>query len=42
MTEKSLAVQVEQDSEGLYTINSEDFGRLDALIIDYTNMAGSD
>ena len=42
MTEKSIAVQVEQNSEGLYAINSEDFGRLDALIIDYTNMASSD
>lgn len=42
MTEKSLSVQVEQNSEGLYTINSEDFSRLDALIIDYTNMATAD
>ena len=39
MTERSVSVQIEQDSEGLYTINSEDFARLDALIIDYTNMA---
>lgn len=39
MTERSVSVQIEQNSEGLYTINSEDFTRLDALIIDYTNMA---
>lgn len=39
MTERSVSVQIEQDSDGLYTINSEDFARLDALIIDYTNMA---
>ncbi len=42
MTEKSISVQIEQDSDGLYTINSDDFARLDALIIDYTNMAEAD
>lgn len=42
MTERSISVQIEQDSEGLYTINSEDFARLDELIIDYTNMATAD
>lgn len=39
MTEKSISVQVEQDEDGIYTINSEDFARLDALIVDYTNLA---
>ena len=42
MTEKSISVQVEQNSDGVYTMNSEDFGRLDELIIDYTNMATAD
>lgn len=42
MTEKSIVVQVEQNSDGLYTMNSDDFTRLDALIIDYTNMATAD
>lgn len=42
MTEKSISVQIEQNDEGLYTINSDDFARLDALIIDYTNMATAD
>lgn len=42
MTERSISVQIEQNSEGLYTINNEDFARLDALIIDYTNMATAD
>lgn len=42
MTERSVSVQIEQNSDGLYTINSEDFARLDALIIDYTNMATAD
>ena len=42
MTEKSITVQVEQNSEGLYAMNSDDFARLDALIIDYTNMATAD
>lgn len=38
MTEKSISILVEQNSEGLYTINNDDFARLDELIIDYTNM----
>ena len=42
MTEKSITVQVEQNSEGLYAINSDDFARLDELIIDYTNMAAEE
>ena len=42
MTEKSLSIQVEQNSEGLYTINSDDFARLDALVIDYTNMTAEE
>lgn len=42
MTEKSIVVQVEENSDHLYTINSDDFARLDALIIDYTNMATAD
>lgn len=42
MTEKSIVVQVEQNSNGLYSMNSDDFSRLDALIIDYTNMAATE
>lgn len=42
MTERSISVQVEQNSDGLYAINADDFSRLDALIIDYTNMATAD
>lgn len=39
MTEKSISVLIEQNDEGLYAINSDDFARLDELIIDYTNLA---
>jgi len=42
MTEQSLTVQVEEGSDGLYAINSDDFARLDALIVDYTNMAAAE
>ena len=38
MAEKSISVQVEQNSDGFYEINSEDFARLDALIVDYSNI----
>lgn len=37
MTEQSITLQVEQSSEGLYSINNDDFARLDALIMDYSN-----
>lgn len=39
MAEKSISVQIEKNEEGLYMINSEDFSRLDALIVDYSNIS---
>lgn len=42
MTEKSISILIEQNSEGYYAINKDDFARLDALIIDYTNMVASE
>lgn len=42
MAEKSISVQIEQNDDGLYVINSDDFARLDALIVDYTNMASAE
>lgn len=39
MTERSVTVQVEQNAQGLYAINSSDFARLDALILEYPSKA---
>ena len=41
MTVRSLSVLVEENSEGHYTLKSEDFTRLSELVIDYTNAGAS-
>lgn len=38
MSEETITLQVEPNSEGLYTVKNEDFARLDALIVDYSNV----
>lgn len=37
MTEQTITLQIEQDEDGIYGVNSDDFARLDALIMDYSN-----
>lgn len=42
MTQRSISVQIEKNENGAYTINSDDFARLDELILDYTNNTGTE
>lgn len=32
---KSIVVQIQPDEDGIFTLNNDDFGNLDAIIIDY-------